>query len=161
MIQRIKAIRASDRRACEDDLDSTHDEDSDDAVDSSERQSESIVLDSEGRATALTQFDQYLYRGPYLNNLPLWDYVGSVKMIRVPKREHSSIVIGAPDEFQIPRRGRTRQNRYSFETGDCFDESFTQAISSVPAIPQLVGPAPPPYPGDKPLYGSCNKNIEK
>ena len=50
MIQRIKAIRASERRVCEDDLDSTHDVDSDDAVDTSERQSESITLDSEGRA---------------------------------------------------------------------------------------------------------------
>lgn len=161
MIQRIKAIRASERRVCEDDLDSTHGVDSDDAVDSSERQSESIVLDSEGRATALTQFDQYVNRGRHLENLSLWDYVGCVKMIRVRNREHSFIEIGAPDEVQIPRRGRPRQNRYSFETGDCFDESFAQVISSVPAIPQLVGPAPPQYPGDKPLYGSCNKNIEK
>ena len=135
--------------------------DSDDAVDSSERQSESIALDSEGRATAIKQFDQYVNKGRHLENLSLWDYVGCVKMIRVRNREHSSIEIGAPDEVQIPRRGRPRQNRYSFETGDCFDESFAQVISSVPAIPQLVGPAPPRYPGDKPLNGSCNKNIEK
>ena len=161
MLQRIKSIRASERRVCEDDLDSTHDVDSDDAVDSSERQSESIVLDSEGRATVLTQFDQYVNRGCHLGPLPLWDYVGCVKMIRVRNRERSSIEIGAPDEVQIPRRGRPRQNRYSFETGDCFDESFAQVISSVPAIPQLVGPAPPRYPGDKPLNGSCNKKIEK
>ena len=161
MIQRIKAIRASERRVCEDDLDSTHDVDSDDAVDSSERQSESITLDSEGRATAITQFDQYVNKGRHLENLSLWDYVDCVKMIRVRNREHSSIEIGAPDEVQIPIRGRPRQNRYSVETGDCFDESFAQVISSVPAIPQLVGPAPPRYPGDKPLNESCNKNIEK
>jgi len=161
VIQRIKAIRASERRVCEDDLDSTHDVDSDDAVDSSERQSESITLDSEGRATAITQFDQYVNKGRHLENLSLWDYVGCVKMVRVRNREHSSIEIGAPDEDQIPRRGRPRQNRYSFETGDCFDESFAQVISSVPAIPQLVGPAPPRYPGDKPLNGSCNTEIEK
>ena len=89
MIQRIKAIRASERRVCEDDLDSTHDVDSDDAVDSSERQSESITLDSEGRATAITQFDQYVNKGRDLENLSLWDYVGCVKMIRVRNREYS------------------------------------------------------------------------
>ena len=56
-------MRTSERRLAEDGQDNNFDDDSDDALDNSERQSESIVLDSEGRVTALTQFDQYVNKG--------------------------------------------------------------------------------------------------
>ena len=113
-------------------------------MDTAERQSETITLDVEGRVTALTQFDQYVNKGKDLEGLPLYDYVACVKMIRVRKRQNSTIEIGAEDGNQVPRRGRPRHRSYSFEMGGCFDESFAQVISSVPAIPQIVGPAPPP-----------------
>ena len=119
------------------------------------------MLDSEGRVTALTQFDQYVNRGRHLKDLSLYDYVACVKMIRVRKRPQTTIEIGAQDGVQVPPRGRPRRHQYSFESGDCFDESFAQVLSSVPAIPQLVGPPPPQYPGDKPLHSGNNKSIKK
>ena len=76
-------MRASERGLFEDVLGRNYDEHSVKAMDSSERQSETIVLDSEGRVTALTQFDQYVNRGRHLKDLSLYDYVACVKMIRV------------------------------------------------------------------------------
>ena len=55
------------------------------------------MLDSEGRVTALTQFDQYVNKGRHLNDFPLYDYVACVKMIRVHKRQQTTIEIGAED----------------------------------------------------------------
>ena len=130
-------------------------------MDTAERQSETITLDSEGRVTALTQFDQYVNRGKDLKSLSLYDYVACVKMIRLRKRQHSTIEIGAEDGNQVPRRGRPRHHTYFFEAGDCFDESFAQVISSVPAIPQIVGPSPPPYPGERPLETENQKRKKK
>ena len=118
------------------------------------------MLDAEGRVTALTQFDQYVNRGRHLKDLSLYDYVACVKMIRVRKRQQTTIEIGVQDGVQVPPRGRPRSHHYSFESGDCFDETFAQVLSSVPAIPQLVGPPPPQYPGDKPL-DSGNNSIKK
>ena len=69
-------------------------------MDSSERQSETIVLDSEGRVTALTQFDQYVNRGRHLKDLSLYDYVACVKMIRVRERQQTTIEIGDADGIQ-------------------------------------------------------------
>lgn len=43
------------------------------------------------------------------------------------------------------RRIRRSLKRYRFDTGDCFDASFAQIVSPVPAIPQIVGPVPPSY----------------
>ena len=131
------------------------------AMDSSERQSESIVLDSEGRVTALTQFDQYVNKGRHLEALSLYDYVACVKMIRVRKRQQTTIEIGVEDGVQVPPRGRPRRGTYSFESGGCFDESFAQVLSSVPSIPQIVGRSPPLYPGDKPLESESNIRSQK
>ena len=130
-------------------------------MDSSERQSETIVLDSEGRVTALTQFDQYVHKGTQFENLALYDYVACVKMIRVHKRQQTSIEIGAEDGSQVPPRGRPRRGTYPFESGGCFDESFAQVLSSVPSIPQIVGRSPPPYPGDKPSDSASNITKKK
>ena len=118
VIQRIRSVRASERRLSEDDPGTNYDEHSDNALDSSERQSETIVLDSEGRVTALTQFDQYVNRGRHLKDLSLYDYVACVKMIRVHKREQTTIEIGAEDGILVPPRGRPRRGTYSFESGD-------------------------------------------
>ena len=130
-------------------------------MDSSERQSESIVLDSEGRVTALTQFDQYVNKGSHLEAFPLYDYVACVKMVRVSKKRQTTIELDALDGVQAPPRGRSRRHHYPFESGDCFDETFAQILSSVPAIPQRVGPPPPPYPGDKPLQSVDDKTFKK
>lgn len=119
------------------------------------------MLDSEGRVTALTQFDQYINKGTHFGAFSLYDYVASVKMIRVRKRQQASIAIDAQDGVQVPPRGRPRQRRYSFETGGVFDESFAQVLSSTPAIPQLVGPAPPRYPGDKPSHDASTEERRK
>ena len=81
-------------------------------------------------------------------------------MIRVRKRQQSTIEIGVDDGGSVPRRGRQRHRTYPFETGGCFDLSFVQVLSSVPAIPQIVGPPPPPYPGEKPLH-TANPKIKK
>ena len=114
------------------------------------------MLDSEGRVTSLTQFDQYVNRDRHLKDLPLYDYVACVKMIRVHKRQQTTIEIGANDGIQVPPRGRPRRATYSFESGGCFDESFAQVLSSVPSISQIVGRSPPLYPGDKPLDSGNN-----
>ena len=65
----------------------------------------------------MTQFDQYVNKGKDLERLPLYDYVACVKMIRVRKRQNSTIEIGAEDGNQVPHRGRPRHRSYSFEMG--------------------------------------------
>ena len=118
------------------------------------------MLDAEGRVTALTQFDQYVNKGRDLEPLNLFDYVACVRMIRVRKKRQTTIEVDVQDGVQVPPRGRPQRHHYPFESGDCFDETFAQVLSSVPAIPQLVGPPPPQYPGDKPL-GSVNEESFK
>ena len=108
----------------------------------------------------MTQFDQYVSRGRHLKDISLYDYVACVRMTRVRKRRQSTAEIGAEDGILFPPRGRPRLHRFSFETGDCFDESFAQVISSVPEIP-LVGPAPPQYPGNRPLPGDSSESHGK
>jgi hypothetical protein len=74
-------------------------------------------------------------------------------MIRVKKKQGSSIRVGLQDNdtgVTIPRRGRRSFKRYSFHSGGCFDDSFAQIVSPLPVIPQIVGAAPPCYPGNKP-----------
>ena len=130
-------------------------------MDSSERQSESIVLDAEGRVTALTQFDQYVNKGSALEAFTLYDYVACVRMIRVRKKPQTTIEVDAHDGVQVSPRGRPRRHHYPFESGDCFDHTFAQVLSSTPAIPQLVGPPPPQYPGDKPLDSVNEESFKK
>ena len=119
------------------------------------------MLDSEGRVTALTQFDQYVHKGTHFEKFALYDYVACVKMIRVHKRQQTRIEIGAEVGSQVPPRGRPRRGTYPFESGGCFDESFAQVLSSVPSIPQIVGRSPPPYPGDKPSDSASNITKKK
>ena len=119
------------------------------------------MLDSEGRVTALTQYDQYVNKGDHFQKFSLYDYVACVKVTRVRKRQQGFIAIDAHDGIQVPPSGRPRQQRYSFETGDCFDESFAQILSPTPAIPQLVGPPPPRYPGDQPSPDASDEKRRK
>ena len=119
------------------------------------------MLDAEGRVTALTQFDQYVNKGRDLEAFTLYDYVACVRMNRVRKKQQTTIEVDAQDGVQVPPRGRPRRHQYPFESGDCFDETFVQVLSSVPAIPQLVGPPPPPYPGDKPLHSGNDDSFRK
>ena len=65
-------------------------------------------------------------------------------MIRVQKKQSDPIAIG------MKRRGRPSFKRYSFDGGACFDDSFAQIVSPLPVIPQIVGPPPPCYPGNRP-----------
>ena len=118
------------------------------------------MLDAEGRVTALTQFDQYVNKGRQLEYYPFYDYVACVRMIRVSKNQQTRVQVDAQDG-QVPLRGRPRRHHYPFESGDCFDDTFAQVLSSVPAIPQLVGPPPPPYPGDKPLHSGTDESFRK
>ena len=85
-------------------------------------------------------------------------------MIRVQKREGGSRAVGLPDndeDVSIPRRGRRSLKRYSFESGGCFDASFAQIVSPVPAIPQIVGHSPPIYPGNKPDHTADAAALQK
>ena len=109
---------------------------------------------------ALTQFDQYVNKGRDLETFTLYDYVACVRMKRVRKKQQTTIEVDAQDGVQVPPRGRPRRHQYLFESGDCVDETFVQVLSSVPAIPQLVGPPPPPYPGDKPYIQVMTKVSE-
>ena len=70
-------------------------------MNSSERQSENIVLDSKGGVTALTQFDQYVNRGRHLKDLSRYDYVACVRMVRVSKMHQTTIEIGAQDRVRL------------------------------------------------------------
>ena len=119
------------------------------------------MLDSEGRVTALTQFDQYVNKGSHLDVFSLYDYVACVRMVRVRKNQQTTIDVDAQDGVPVPSRGRPRRHHYPFESGDCFDDTFAQVLSSVPAIPQLVGPPPPQYPGDRPLQSVNDKSFKK
>ena len=166
MLQRIRISRASMRRVNEDDSDinnvgNTEVNDCEEH-DASDRQAERIVLDGDGNVTAITQFDKYVNKGQHLQDLSLYDYVATIKMIRVKKRQASSIRIGVQDidtGDTIPRRGRRSFKRYSFDNGGCFDDSFAQIVSPLPVIPQIVGAAPPSYPGNKPDETATDETV--
>ena len=149
VLQRVRVARASERRSNDDDVISSEDED----VYDSDRQAEKIALDGDGNVTALTQFHQYINRGDHLKHLSLYDYVACIKMIRVQKKQDASIAIELQENDQgvsMHPRGRPSLKRYSFDGGDCFDASFAQIVSPLPVIPQIVGPPPPSYPGNRP-----------
>ena len=85
-------------------------------------------------------------------------------MIRVKKKQAASVEVGLEENdlgVGMQRRGRRSFKRYNFDTGDCFDASFTQIVSPVPVIPQIVGPAPPCYPGNKPDTTADAETVRK
>ena len=160
VLQRVRMARASERRSNDDDGTSSEDEEDHD----SDKQAEKIVIDGDGNVTALTQYHQYINKGNSLQLLSLYDYVACIKMIRVHKHAGESIAIGEQDNDQeetMHRRGRRSFKRYSFEDGDCFDASFAQIVSPVPAIPQIVGSPPPRYPGNKPDHTADAATLQK
>ena len=160
VLQRVRVARASERRSNDDEVISSEDEE----VYDSDRQGEKIALDGDGNVTALTQFHQYVNRGDHLKHLSLYDYVACIKMIRVQKKQDPSVAIGVQENDQggcMHRRGRRSLRRYSFDGGDCFDASFAQIVSPVPAIPQIVGPAPPSYPGNRPDHTADAETLQK
>ena len=112
----------------------------------------------------MTQFDQYVNRGDKLKQLSLYDYVACVKMIRVRKKAEGSVEVGLQvnDHGDATyHRGRPVSKRYAFASGDCFDDSFAQIISPVPTIPQIVGHAPPSYPGNRPDSSAEAEEVRK
>ena len=161
VLQRIRIARSSERRSNDDANNSEDESKSDDDATSSEheeigvseKQQERIVLDGDGNVTAMTQFHQYMNKGDPLKPLCLYDYVACIKMIRVKKKPGESIAVGMQQNDQgisVQRRGRRSFKRYAFDGGDCFDDSFSQIVSPLPVIPQIVGPPPPSYPGNRP-----------
>ena len=50
-----------------------------------DKQQETIVLDGDGRVTAMTQYDQYVNKGHHLRSFSLYDYVACIKMKRIPR----------------------------------------------------------------------------
>ena len=113
-LQRIRLDRVSGRRISDDDAVFNEDEE----ADSMDRQPEAIALDSEGRVTALTQFDQYVNRGKQLKHLSLYDYVACVKMVRVRKSQGKSIEVGFDEgglAGSVEHRGRQSYKRNAFE----------------------------------------------
>ena len=160
VLKRVREARASERRVNDESASSSEDEDDADG----DVQAENIVVDGDGNVTAMTQYHQYMNKGTSLEKLPLYDYVASIKMIRVQKKEGASRPVGLPVNDQgesIPRRGRRSFKRYSFEAGGCFDASFAQIVSPVPAIPQIVGDSPPTYPGNKPDHTADTEALQK
>ena len=160
VLKRINAVRASERRMNEDVSDASENEE----IDALDAQQERIALDGNGNVTALTQFHQYLYKGPHFKYLSFYDYVACVKMIRVNKNQGGSIAIGMQEnnvDSTRHRRGRRSFKRYSFDMEDCFDDSFAQIVSPLPVIPQIVGHAPPPYPGNRPDATASNETHKR
>ena len=166
VLQRIRIARASMGRINEDDSDMNNGVNTDvndrEEPDASDRQAERIVLDGDGNVTAITQYDKYVNKGQHFQVLSLYDYVATIKMIRVKKKQASSVPIGLQDNDTggtIPRRGRRSFKRYSFASGSCFDDSFAQIVSPLPVIPQIVGAAPPSYPGNKPDQTATDETV--
>ena len=160
VLKRINIIRASERRMNEDVSDGSETEE----VDTLDAQPERIVLDGDGNVTALTQFDQYVNRGALLKDLSLYDYVACIKMIRVNKKQGGSIAIEMQAnniDSTMHRRGRRSFKRYYFDMEDSFDDTFAQIVSPIPVIPQIVGHAPPSYPGNRPDETANNETVKR
>ena len=103
-------------------------------------------------------------KGEHLKPLCLYDYVACIKMIRVQKKQGESIVIRMQQNDQgisMQRRGRRSPKRYVFDGGGCFHASFSQIVSPLPEIPQIVGPPPPSYPGNRPDRTAVIQRVRK
>ena len=93
-----------------------------------------IEVDDSGKLIGLSQFDMYLLRGSSLEYLSLYDYSGC---IRVNRERKSKVGL---------KQRRPLSKRFYFDEDERIPSNFTQIISSCPAIPQLAGAPPPPYP---------------
>ena len=101
-----------------------------------------IEVDDTGKLIGLSQFEMYLLRGSTLEYLPLYDYSGCIRVNRERKSK-----VGR-------KQRRPLRKRFPFEKDERIPTNFTQIISSCPAIPQLAGAPPPPYP--KPPSGDLD-----
>ena len=119
----------------------------DDGSDHGDREPASIEINREGKIVTLTQFEQYLYRGEQLKEVSLYDYVACIRMIKVKQRK---MVDGTDKKSDVCGKGRKPLKRYPFEGDGCPDTSFAQVVTPSPSIPQIVGVAPPCYPGNRP-----------
>ena len=104
VLQRIRIARASMGRINEDDSDINNRGNTDvndcEEPDASDRQAERIVLDGDGNVTAITQYDKYVNKGQHFQVLSLYDYVATIKMIRVKKKQASSVPL-LPHRFTL------------------------------------------------------------
>ena len=101
-----------------------------------------IEVDDSGKLIGLSQFEMYLVRGHNLEYLPLYDYSACIRLNREKKS-------GAGRKQRRPT-----SKRFAFDKDGGIPTRFSQIISSCPAIPQLAGAPPPPYP--KPPSGDID-----
>ena len=114
---------------------SLHDDYIDDTDDDVEQDRVSnIEVDDSGKLIGLSQFEMYCLRGTKLERLPLYDYSGCIRLNRGKKSRTER------------KRRRPRSKRFDFDKEGGIPSKFSQIISSCPAIPQLAGAPPPPYP---------------
>ena len=109
------------------DIDDTHDDVEQDGV-------SNIEVDDSGKLIGLSQFEMYILRGVKLKHLSLYDYSACIRLNREKKSR-----VGR-------KQRRPTSKRFAFDKDDGIPTNFSQLISSCPAIPQLAGPSPPPYP---------------
>ena len=106
-----------------------------------------IEVDDSGKLIGLSQFEMYVLRGSTMKYLPLYDYSACIRV----NRERKS---------KVGRKNRRPlSKRFSFDKDDKLPTKFTQIISSCPAIPQLAGAPPPPYP--KPPSGDLDDEQQR
>ena len=101
-----------------------------------------IEVDDSGKLIGLSQFEMYILRGSKLNHLPLYDYSACIRVNREKKARAGQ------------KQRRPKSKRFAFDKDDGIPTKFSQIVSSCPAIPQLAGAPPPPYP--KPPSGDLD-----
>ena len=104
-------------------------------------------VSQKGTVFTLNQFFRYINRGVKFSAYSLYDYTAIV-------RHKRGVSPATKPCAKKSTAGRPKLEVYPYEGSDetgCPDSSFGQTISSKITIPIIPGPAPPSYPGDKPL----------
>ena len=107
-----------------------------------------LTIDQHGKVITLNQITKYINRGPHFQAYSLYDYSAIV-------RHHSKVrKRGECSKSKQDREGRKISKMYRYigsKAARCPDKSFAQTISQKFSIPIIPGPAPPIYPGNKPV----------
>ena len=121
--------------------------------------SNNLEVSKSGTVFTLNQFFRYINRGTMFSAYSLYDYTAIVRHKRGLKPTKKSA--------KKSNAGRPRLQVYPYEGSNdtgCPDSSFGQTISTKITIPIIPGPAPPSYPGNKPLLSDFidkNKTEDK
>ena len=101
-----------------------------------------------GEIITMSQFLKYINKGQHFEAYSLYDYSAIVRhKTKLTEKDWKS------NSKQI-RPGRKKSKIYRYEGSKawgCPDDSFGQTISQKFSIPIIPGPAPPTYPGKKPV----------